>query len=611
MFLFLPLIVWIFLWLILSRSTTCWRSSVLATSLVWGVSLTLITETLSSFRWLTFTGLIASWGIITIALAYSYVRVRKPNPSLNFQQFIDTHLKQNASPFIIGCLSSIGFIVFMVGLIAIVAPPNNSDSMTYHLPRVMHWIQNRSVNHYPTSILRQLYQSPWTEFAILHAQILSGGDRFANLVQWFSMIGSIIGVSLIAKQLGADLRGQVLAALLCATLPMGILQGSNTKNDYVLSFWLVCLVHYLISMDKGKIKPSNLLGFSLSLGLAFLTKGMAYIYVIPFLIWAFIVCVRQRRSAAWKLALAGIGIAIGINLGHYLRNIDLFGSPLSTGGEKYTNDSLNLPVFISNLTRNISLHLIIPFNVSANSVLSYVVDLIHQAIGIDPSDPRITWVNTKFSIPALANQQNDEDFAGNPLHFVLGIITTIGFLTRKYWRTDRFLVSYLAANIGAFLLFCLVLKWQPWHSRLHLPLFVLFTAFSGTTLSKLINTKVSTYLAIILVQLALLWVFFNQSRPLIASRNIFNSDRIDLYFHNQANVVSVSTKIVNSITSRNCLNVGLVIGENTGEYLLWVLFQASQHRTRLEHVNVPNVSSLKSQIAPFRDFDPCFTLTIK
>jgi len=47
-------------------------------------------------------------------------------------------------------------------------------------------------------------------------EILSGGDSFANFVQWFSMVGSVIGVTLIAAEFGADFRVQVYAALVAA-----------------------------------------------------------------------------------------------------------------------------------------------------------------------------------------------------------------------------------------------------------------------------------------------------------------------------------------------------------------------------------------------------------
>lgn len=36
---------------------------------------------------------------------------------------------------------SMALIALTTGLIAIVSPPNNVDSLTYHMPRIMHWMQ--------------------------------------------------------------------------------------------------------------------------------------------------------------------------------------------------------------------------------------------------------------------------------------------------------------------------------------------------------------------------------------------------------------------------------------------------------------------------------------
>jgi hypothetical protein len=130
-------------------------------------------------------------------------------------------------------LGSIIFIGLIGAVTAIVGMPNTWDSMMYHLPRVEHWIQNRTVGFYPTSDVRQLYTTPWAEFAILQLRILGGGESSTNWVQWAAMAGSLIGVSLIARQLGAGRTGQLMAASIAVSLPMGILQSVSTQTDYV------------------------------------------------------------------------------------------------------------------------------------------------------------------------------------------------------------------------------------------------------------------------------------------------------------------------------------------------------------------------------------------
>src|SRR4029077_20752440 len=139
----------------------------------------------------------------------------------------------------------------------------------------------------PTHITRQLFMNPWAEFAIMHLQIVSDSDRFANFVQWFSMIGSLIGVSLLAKQFGGHWETQLFAAIFAGTIPMGILQSSSTQTDYAVSFWLLCFVYFSISLIRqGQIHWPYALGAAFSLGLALLTKQISYIFAVSFVVWA-------------------------------------------------------------------------------------------------------------------------------------------------------------------------------------------------------------------------------------------------------------------------------------------------------------------------------------
>src|SRR5205807_6843545 len=97
-------------------------------------------------------------------------------------------------------------------VVALVAAPDNADSLSYHLPRIENWVQNRSVELYPTSIHRQAGISPGAEYLLLHLRLLAGFEEFTNVLQWAAALGCAVVVSRIAARLGAGRAGQLIAA---------------------------------------------------------------------------------------------------------------------------------------------------------------------------------------------------------------------------------------------------------------------------------------------------------------------------------------------------------------------------------------------------------------
>jgi hypothetical protein len=59
---------------------------------------------------------------------------------------------------------------------AITTAPNVYDSMTYHLPRIMFWIEHRSVEYYMSNALRQLWIPAYPEYINLHVLLLTNND---------------------------------------------------------------------------------------------------------------------------------------------------------------------------------------------------------------------------------------------------------------------------------------------------------------------------------------------------------------------------------------------------------------------------------------------------
>lgn len=611
MFNVLPLLSLVLLFLIFASSKRSWRDSLLAALIIWGVILTAITELLSLLKLLTFGWLLVLWLAIDIGLIATYWRFYGQNNYL-ISHFKNHFKKIVKLPFFLKLLvGGVTLIVALVGLIALVAPPNHSDSMEYHMSRVAHWIQNHSLAHYPTTNLQQLYQNPWSEFAITHFQILSGGDRFANLIQWGSMVVSLIGVSLIAKQLGAQSRGQILSVVFCATIPMGILQSSSTNNDYVVSLWLVCFAYFtLLTLREGATLANTcLLGASLGLGI--LTKGTAYIYAFPFCLWLAFWGIKTLGWRVWKPVLIALAIMMAINLNHYIRNFLLFNSPLglSTGE---TNKEFSLVIWISSLSKNLSLHadfvryfglekIITP----TTGITNKLIQILHQILGLDINDVRTMSPKvSRFYVPALSTY---EDTASNPGHLLLTGISLIFLLINKQLRKNSRLVTYFIVVLAGFLLFCFLFTWSPWRCRLHLPVFILFAPFVGIVLSQSLNFRITNIIAVLLIVISYPWVLQNSTRPLLGENSVLTTPRIDQYFITQKQFQTPYVEAVQVTQSQNCSNIGLILEGTSFEYPLWRLFQQDQPESRIQFVNVNNESA---NVRPSVNVEPCAILSI-
>lgn len=507
-----------------------WRRAVLCGAVAWGVALTAMTELLSLAGMLSLWPLTGAWALLIVVVAVACL-VRRRRAAAG--------PRDEPSPWTrreVLALSCVVVIAAGTGLTALLAPPNTWDSMTYHMSRAAHWAQNRSVAHYPTHVTRQICYPPGAEYILTHLLILSGGDRLVNLVQWLAMLGSLVGVSLIAGHLGEGRPGRVFATVIAATIPMGILQASSTQNDYVLAFWIVCSVQFVLDATRAGGSRADVLLLGGSVGLAVLTKGTAYLFLPPFAVWFLLAGVRRMRWNVFGAALAVCVIAGTVNFGYWMRGYRLYGTPIPEGQQRYEAGNTPPPVasgvysastLLSNVVRNTSLHL--GTNHRASRWVENGARRALTAAGLDPDDPRTTFDDTRFRVPF---ELFHEDTAGNLAHLLLFAFACIGLLMWKGPGRGR-AILYALAVIGAFLLFCFLLRWSPWHSRLHLCLFVLSAplvaaAFRRTTLAIVLDV-----LAGVLIVSSMLWVFGNRARPLAKTPGVLTASRGNLYFANR------------------------------------------------------------------------------
>ena len=590
MFLSLLLVCFLLLALLFLCRCESPRAAVASAAVVFYSLLVAVTEILSHFQAVSVVPTVAAWALTDVALLIGLAVVLRNNP------LPAVHFRPSAFHRVEWVLlSMVAFVLLLELAIALVVPPNTWDSMTYHMSRVMHWIQNRSVEFYPSPITQQNHLSPGAEYAILHLQLLSGGDYLANLVQWSCGAVGLVVVSLIVAELGGSSLSQLLAALIGATLPMAILQSTGTQNDLAVSFWILNSSYYLIRLVRCA-SPRNALLAGLSIGLAMLTKGTAYLFVSPFVAIFLLAVIRSpatHRGEAFRV-LYIIGFAcLALNGPFYARNCHLHGNPLGAGVE-HSNSRITPAIFLYSAARNIALQLATPYD-HLNKV---VYEGIQGMLGPETDDSSSTWPGYKFAPSSFLIQ---EDMTGNLLHFVAWVVCLVPLLVWSA-RVNRLALAYTIATLSAAILFALLLRWQPFAARLHLPLFLVSAAMLGLGLGEWLSRRAALVLAAIFFLCSLPWLFYNQTRPVLGADSVFKTDRISSSFATRKDLLAPYLAAASWIVEHRVSTLGLRFGPDDWEYPLWSLIKAQQdHLPRIVHVQVQDVSESLRRDEPAPD----------
>src|SRR5262249_24070367 len=143
-----------------------WRLAVALAACFWGAILTLVVESLSLMHWLTRAGLLVSWAVVDLTLLLGLYQFSGRKGSRMWQSVWTSFQRARSAVdrltrFAKWCWAGTVLIgAFLFG-IAATTPTTNWDSMSYHLPRALHWIQQQSVEHFPTENTRQIEFGPW------------------------------------------------------------------------------------------------------------------------------------------------------------------------------------------------------------------------------------------------------------------------------------------------------------------------------------------------------------------------------------------------------------------------------------------------------------------
>jgi len=116
-----------------------------------------------------------------------------------FLKLLENKIKKRKKINIFGLiLITIFIFTFIQGLFS---APNTTDAMTYHIPRVMRWLQD-GTTFQTERFGSHDFMPPLPEYILLHLYSIWGSDRFLFISQWFAFVSIVFLCGEVVIQLG-------------------------------------------------------------------------------------------------------------------------------------------------------------------------------------------------------------------------------------------------------------------------------------------------------------------------------------------------------------------------------------------------------------------------
>jgi hypothetical protein len=498
-------------------------------------------------------------------------------------------------------------------------PPSNGDSMVYHLARVAHWVQNRSIAPFATHYLAQVELSPLSEYNLAHLHLLSGTNRWDWSMQWSAAVVCIVGASELARLLGANRAVQIAASVICATIPSGVLLATTTENDYFAAATGIGLLIILAAFSFGPKWVPRTVALGATAGLTYMAKGTMPTMLGPAALFLFAVAVYRwhrgssrvvslRQIATW-LAVAGAGAAAVI--GPFLvQTWQLVGSVVGPTSKSTINAPISVASFGANLVRTTAGNFDIGDGTAGISTYTSMIVLgilrhIYPIFGVSQNDTRFSLETgfNPFRFAYYGYLDRLSDYGANPWDVVLAMVSLV-ILIVAVWRGAKHLRVALVLAVGlscGYILFSGIARWSPFEVRYAVPLLVAWSAVIAVALDRW-PRWVTRLVLIGLVIACLPQLLDNVDAPLVPPRD-YQGSFLAPYFPSYQTATSnrmasdyqtITTMLAQSTCTKAAIGNWVLI-----EYPLWVGLEHEHWNGVLNDFNVHNQSaSLEPRYRP-------------
>jgi 4-amino-4-deoxy-L-arabinose transferase-like glycosyltransferase len=278
----------------------------------------LVAEALSLLRFVTAWGFAAGHVVLAAGALAAWISRGRPRPGILARPAPGAAAASLRSwPDLWALGATVGLAYAFQAAVILLVPPNNPDSMVYHLAKVGHWIQNKSLAPWMTPCLHQTIYPFNVEIGSLWSMVFLHRDLLAGFVQWTAAGAAMVSIFGLARLLGFARPRALFASLVFLTLPMIALQATTTQTDLTVGAMAAAAVFLLLlgvrTSHRGMLALSGaalglLVGMKLTTLIILPGLGIGLLYVT---------LTRRPRSVRPFLFWAGAGLAGFVVLGAF------------------------------------------------------------------------------------------------------------------------------------------------------------------------------------------------------------------------------------------------------------------------------------------------------
>lgn len=445
-------------------------------TVVWLGLLFVITEGLSLFNLISTAAVAVSWSIVIAVEAAVLALIRKPGfmkgGGLSIRDSKTLYQSFNGDLLFGALLVITALLLLRSTWVAVFTVPNNYDSMTYHLPRIIYWLKHGNVNYFDTVDSRLCVSPVLGEYINLHIIALAGNDVFVNMVQNASGYLCVVYIYGIIRELGCGRKTALTGGLMMLSMNIFSAEAVSTQVDVFASMLLLAVSLLLIQTKDKKIAINRrvilyYLLIGVGGGLIFIAKNNSAVSagIVALMVILIRLFSKDRFIDVGIICLIAISAASAIVAPTFLRNYSLSGDILAMdymGG--IAIGSLSPRLVVVNMVKNFGSVAVNDHNVSW---LHYIVHGFGRLMGVDVDNPLISFNGLIYNNWTGYTLHMDRASASIMAMLIVlsSILAVLFFFTKK--RTMNYLISMML--LFQFFVSIAIIRWQPWVVRLLLP----------------------------------------------------------------------------------------------------------------------------------------------